>query len=299
MPGQFPDPLIDPNYAMYATFQRVPGSYIPPQNGYFPPQAYYNHTYQTTPVPPPYFQAPPAPHQRYAYGASFQYPYSPPYSPYQNHFPIPKNDPNTPQPTNQPFQNDFNHPHPHPTPTPTQPLLQLTYEKLPQKDLHHPLDLPVLPEGWDWRLDNANRIFYVDTYAHGHEKRCFWKPPIEEPEEEEDGSCLPPGWERTCTIYGRVFWTHVRSRIVSYEFPGSCPQFKYSSVGELYLGEDVEREGVQWRHWSSVDLGLFWVDDSEVACRISRDVWQDGISDEAVKARGSCGGGIVNSGNGS
>ena len=40
-------------------------------------------------------------------------------------------------------------------------------------------------------------------------------------------------------------------------------------------------------------IGLFVLDESEVACRISREGLWEGISDEAVGVRGSCGGGIL------
>jgi hypothetical protein len=54
------------------------------------------------------------------------------------------------------------------------------------------------------------------------------------------------------------------------------------------FGGDGNGDGevLQWRHWSCVDLGRFVLDDSEVACRITRGVWHEGISDEAVRARG-------------
>ncbi|KAJ6071666.1 hypothetical protein N7499_009680 [Penicillium canescens] len=278
IPGQVPGMPVHTNHPMYTGFQPIPNPYISSQNGYPPPQAYYAYAYQNTPMS--YFQPPPL-HQGYTYGASFTYPYPP----YPNQYPNHENNTTTPQPTNQHFPHNFPFDPNKTQANQHQPVLQLTWEKVPQKDLHPLIHLPTLPEGWDWRLDKINRLFYVDTYAHGQEKRCFWKPPIEEPHEEESRNM--PGWERTCTIYGRVFWTHVQSKIVSYEFPGSCRQFKHSSAGELHLGSNgFDAESLRWRHWSSVDLGLFVLDDSEVACRISRKVWREGISDEAVGVRG-------------
>ncbi|OQD85788.1 hypothetical protein PENANT_c009G07303 [Penicillium antarcticum] len=240
-PGQFPGTPIDPRYPKY-TFQPTPNPYITPPNGY-PPPGYYTHTYQTTPMPMPYFQTPPPP--SYAYGASFQYPQQ--YAPYQPQYQYHTHDnttTSTPEPTPQAFppnsNSNFNFNSNQVNPKANQPLLQLTYEKLPPQDLHPLNDLPTLPEGWDWRIDNKNRLFYVDTYVDGPQKRCFWKPPIQEPDEE----ILPvPGWERTVTLYGRIFWTHTRSKIVSYEFPLSCSQFRHTPTWELYLGLEVDTAG--------------------------------------------------------
>ncbi|KAL1980420.1 hypothetical protein VTN96DRAFT_4178 [Rasamsonia emersonii] len=43
----------------------------------------------------------------------------------------------------------------------------ITWEKLPESELHPLNEKQKLPEGWDWRIDENNRLFYVDTYARG------------------------------------------------------------------------------------------------------------------------------------
>lgn len=96
----------------------------------------------------------------------------------------------------------------------------ITWKKLPGSELHPLHQKPKLPEGWDW------------TYARGkEEKRCFWKPPKEE---KDSGHILPPGWDRHCTIFGRIYWKHRASKLVSYEHPALCRQFMHLD-GELLL----------------------------------------------------------------
>ena len=132
-----------------------------------------------------------------------------------------------------------------------------------------------IPEGWDWRFDGP-RIFYVDKHARGNEKRCFRYPP----EEEDDSFCEIPGWEKVSNLFGRIFWRHQKSNLRSYQFPGICPQIKYTAGGELY----VEQDGVQ--HWCKDDLRHLILDDADVACQITHAVWRHGLSDEALGVRG-------------
>lgn len=125
---------------------------------------------------------------------------------------------------------------------------RLTWEKLHPSELHPLKEIPKLPEGWDWRIDEQNRLFYVDTYAHGIEQRCFWEPPREEVEVRE-----APGWNRVCTLFGRVYWEDRENQeIISYTYPGD-------------------------NHITP---------NCQIACLISSDVWNNGISDEAVAVRG-------------
>jgi hypothetical protein len=135
---------------------------------------------------------------------------------------------------------------------------------------------PTLPEGWDLRIDDQNRFFYVDTYARGKEKRCFWHPP----KEEEDHDDIP-GWKRVCTVFGRVYWVHDKSKIISYENPRYALRLRHKPSGKLSVWFQSS-----WWDRRSVDLTKFCLDDSEVACQISKSVWRKGISKRAVILRG-------------
>ncbi|KAJ5621450.1 hypothetical protein N7528_006233 [Penicillium herquei] len=227
------------------------------QQGYAPqtPFANGNRAYQTPPPQPSYAQP---------------YPY--------------------PQAQQQPQPQPYAYPQPQPQPGPTYtPAYEgtkdgdyssskteaITWRALSKEEKHPIENIPVLPEGWDWRIDDRNRLFYVDTYAKGKEKRCFWHPP----EEEHDDHSDLPGWERVCTIFGRVYWLHKKSRIISYRFPILCGQLELRN-GELYVFQDG------WKHWRKADLGTFKLNDDDVRCQITHDVWEKGLSDEAVAVRG-------------
>ncbi|KAI9792107.1 MAG: hypothetical protein M1816_003089 [Peltula sp. TS41687] len=161
------------------------------------------------------------------------------------------------------------------------PRRTIKWEELPRSELHPIHQKPELPEGWDWRIDDKNRLFYVDTYARGSEKRCFWKPPKEEVDLRD-----VPGWDRICTVFGRVYWVHRESKIISYEHPDVCKQFAHAYPnGTLYLRQGSWEWGFVL--WSEPNYEPFVLDDTGVACQISHSVWQNGLSDEAVEKRGA------------
>ncbi|KAJ6014793.1 hypothetical protein N7540_009384 [Penicillium herquei] len=151
----------------------------------------------------------------------------------------------------------------------------ITWRALSKEERHPIENIPVLPEGWDWRIDDRNRLFYVDTYAKGKEKRCFWHPP----EEEEDDYFDLSGWERVCTVFGRIYWLHKESRIISYRFPIRCEQLSLEN-GELYVLQNG------WKHWREANLSIFKLNDNYVHCQITHEVWEKGLSDEAIAVRG-------------
>ncbi|KKA16381.1 hypothetical protein T310_10029 [Rasamsonia emersonii CBS 393.64] len=128
----------------------------------------------------------------------------------------------------------------------------ITWEKLPESELHPLNEKQKLPEGWDWRIDENNRLFYVDTH---------------------------------CTIFGRIFWKHRASKIVSYKHPALCRQFMHKR-GELFLLRQNEGGRRVFTKWTPADSTEYRIDDEEVACQIESSVWKDGLSDEAVKVRG-------------
>ncbi|KAL4880795.1 hypothetical protein BJY04DRAFT_190824 [Aspergillus karnatakaensis] len=156
----------------------------------------------------------------------------------------------------------------------------LEWKKMPDRKLYPLAEAPALPEGWDWRIDGQNRLFYVDTYARGYEKRCFWQPPRQEDMVHRP---LPIGWERVCTLFGRIYWVHRMSQIISYEHPGVSRQMCHDDNGCLLL-LDAKRNILQ--PWNKIDLQSFVLDDEDVACQIVSSVWHTGLSDEAVKVRG-------------
>lgn len=166
---------------------------------------------------------------------------------------------------------------PPPPPLANENPLQITWEQLPPSELHPPMERHVVPEGWRYRLDDKNRLFFIDVYARGKEKRCFWHLPKEEVELE-----AKPDWDRVCNVYGRVHWVHRASKIVSYEHPAESAQIAYNINGQLLLRQP---DGTFW-YWEHVDAKKFKLDDEDAACQISSSVWKDGISDEAVKVRG-------------
>ncbi|KAF9893543.1 E3 ubiquitin- protein ligase [Aspergillus nanangensis] len=188
--------------------------------------------------------------------------------------------PPNPHPNSTPSYNHTQYPQPLPNaPRTTHEPKQLTWRRTPPNELHPLNHKPHLPEGWDWRLDNQNRLFYVDTYARGAEKRCFWHPP-----KEEENSPPAPGWERVVNVFGRIYWRHRASDMLSYTHPARCGQFRHGAYGVLYLRDTPGSR--PWRDWKVVNLGDFKLDDEGVECQIERGVWREGISDEAVRARG-------------
>lgn len=220
----------------------------------------------------------------YAYPTYPAYPQPPrsnPYTPSSTPFPPTRKQQ---QPTQNYFQGEAR-----PRPSETTPQQRpessssdrrlLTWENIPETSLHPLRNKPILPEGWDWRLDQQNRLFYVDTYAHGTEKRCFWLPPV--PEENVPDI---PGWEKIYTLYGRIYWVHRSSKIVSYQYPGHCYQLAHTATGELFLLVDASLR--KFEHWSKVELGCFQIDDLDVACQIETNVWESGISEQAASKRG-------------
>jgi hypothetical protein len=149
---------------------------------------------------------------------------------------------------------------------------------------------PILPEGWDWRVE-GNQPFYIDTYAHDPERRCFSQPPIQQ---HEDSSISPGfsrrcGWERVCTVFGRIYWKHEESNHITYVNPWIYP---YPRVrrGQLWVELDGGVEckaskynGLAIEEVNGIKMVVF---ESQDRCEIETATWDKGISDEAVYQRG-------------
>ncbi len=163
----------------------------------------------------------------------------------------------------------------------------LEWEKLPRWKLHPLSEIPVLPEGWDWRIDDQNRLFYVDTYARGKEKRCFWHPPQREAELDP-----LPGWRRVCNLFGRVHWVHEESKVISYKHPHMLNPIHYQDNGIFIMPTRrfICREDGTVSYTEYWDRFISWwrepIDDADIACNIEPKVWENGLSDEAVAVRG-------------
>lgn len=131
----------------------------------------------------------------------------------------------------------------------------ITWTELPQSELYPLRTIPVLPEGWDWRIDQQNRLFYVDTYARGKERRCFWQPPKPEGAIREARD-----WKRVCNLFGRVYWVPLWNK-----------RMKASYIHPLdkkhYYGHPDE-------------------EDEPGYCYMSNEVWRNGISEKAAAVRG-------------
>ncbi|KAJ5779257.1 hypothetical protein N7457_006977 [Penicillium paradoxum] len=153
--------------------------------------------------------------------------------------------------------------------------LQIEWKSLQKWELLATIEfesrLCVLPEGWV-RRSYRNHVFYLDTYAQGKEKRCFWLPPTEE----DDSVYELPGWEKISNTFGRISWLHRDSQVVSYSFPGDCNQFKYTASGDLY----VQQYGV--RYESKNDFRDLKLNDIGVSCQLTHQVWKAGGSTHQV-----------------
>jgi hypothetical protein len=96
--------------------------------------------------------------------------------------------------------------------------------------------------------------------------------------EKSDVSGFHP--KRKTNIFGRISWVHRNSGLRSYRFPGTCKDFKYTANGDLY----VEQNGVRYRSdWGFSRLQL---NDLGVACQITHEGWNNGLSNEAAAVRG-------------
>ena len=157
------------------------------------------------------------------------------------------------------------------------------WRDLRRTELHPPMDLkPTLPEGWDFRLDPENRVFYVNTYARGNEKRCFWNAPVKAGR--ADFAKCPKAWQKICNIFGRIYWLHEKSGIMSYKHPDLVEDFWHNPQdGELYIRD---KESKRFNHWFTLRKLDHSIDDTDVIPRIHPDVWEHGISDEATEMRG-------------
>lgn len=164
------------------------------------------------------------------------------------------------------------------------PRLQLLEWRSPRRtELHPPMDRkPTLPEGWDFRLDSENRVFYVDTYARGNEKRCFWNAPVKA-ERTYFAKC-PKAWQKICNIFGRIYWLHKESGIISYKHPGLVENFWHNPRDqELYIRD---KKSNQFKFWRALTKSDYSIDDTDVIPQIHPIVWEYGISDEAAEVRG-------------
>uniref|UniRef100_A0AAY4EUP5 E3 ubiquitin-protein ligase n=1 Tax=Denticeps clupeoides TaxID=299321 RepID=A0AAY4EUP5_9TELE len=68
-----------------------------------------------------------------------------------------------------------------------------------------PINTGPLPPGWEQRVDQSGRVYYVDHI----EKRTTWERP----------ESLPPGWERRVDPMGRVYYVDHISRTTTWQRP--------------------------------------------------------------------------------
>ncbi|KAL2090581.1 hypothetical protein ACEWY4_012844 [Coilia grayii] len=68
-----------------------------------------------------------------------------------------------------------------------------------------PINTGPLPPGWEQRVDQSGRVYYVDHL----EKRTTWERP----------DPLPPGWERRADPLGRVYYVDHISRTTTWQRP--------------------------------------------------------------------------------
>ena len=159
---------------------------------------------------------------------------------------------------------------------------RIEYKALPTSQFYPIKSTPILPEGWDWWVDEENRVFYIDMCSGHDAKRCFWEPPIPE---QLPGKVPPIGWSRVETLAGRVSWLHIASGLRSYVFPTHNPyiRFRWNGFTEMILLKGAE-SFVDLAYVSKQDRVL---EDEGVACQITRKVWDTGLSEEVRACLGS------------
>ncbi|XP_070600965.1 E3 ubiquitin-protein ligase Itchy homolog isoform X2 [Erythrolamprus reginae] len=94
---------------------------------------------------------------------------------------------------------------PAPSPIDTPPICRQVQPATPISQPHPTVSQGPLPPGWEQRLDQHGRVYYVDHV----EKRTTWDRP--EP--------LPPGWERRVDNMGRIYYVDHFTRTTTWQRP--------------------------------------------------------------------------------
>lgn len=161
----------------------------------------------------------------------------------------------------------------------------ITYKKLPLSELYPMKSLPCLPEGWDFRINHRNRLFYIDGYALVGEKKCFWEPPIQELFPNEPTAT---GWTRIETLFGRVYWRDDEFGLVSYEHPkkSRAITWKDDTTWEVRYRSQGNKD-YAFEPWNEQPTARpFRLCDEGIACQMTVKVWKDGLSALAIEQRG-------------
>ncbi|XP_048354552.1 E3 ubiquitin-protein ligase Itchy homolog [Sphaerodactylus townsendi] len=87
----------------------------------------------------------------------------------------------------------------------TPPISRQVQPVTPTSQSHHAVPQGPLPPGWEQRVDQHGRVYYVDHV----EKRTTWDRP--EP--------LPPGWERRVDNMGRIYYVDHFTRTTTWQRP--------------------------------------------------------------------------------
>ncbi|KAJ6661093.1 hypothetical protein lerEdw1_016894, partial [Lerista edwardsae] len=87
----------------------------------------------------------------------------------------------------------------------TPPVSRQVQPVTPASQPHHTVSQGPLPPGWEQRMDQHGRVYYVDHV----EKRTTWDRP--EP--------LPPGWERRVDNMGRIYYVDHFTRTTTWQRP--------------------------------------------------------------------------------
>ncbi|XP_007435171.2 E3 ubiquitin-protein ligase Itchy isoform X1 [Python bivittatus] len=90
-------------------------------------------------------------------------------------------------------------------PLATPPICRQVQPATPISQPHHTVSQGPLPPGWEQRVDQHGRVYYVDHV----EKRTTWDRP--EP--------LPPGWERRVDNMGRIYYVDHFTRTTTWQRP--------------------------------------------------------------------------------
>jgi hypothetical protein len=164
----------------------------------------------------------------------------------------------------------------------------ITWPPFSKSELYPIHELPCLPEGWELYIDPHLLVIYIDTYAERGMKKCFWTPPIKELYPFER---TPHGWEKIVTLFGRVYWVDTTYGLISYEHPLKTPAIIWDNPFEWRVWEGAQGNAdyipALWsRPLDRRRKGNLRLSDRLIPCQLTAEVWDNGLSDEAVAKRG-------------
>jgi hypothetical protein len=164
----------------------------------------------------------------------------------------------------------------------------ITWPPFSKSELYPIYELPCLPEGWELYIDPHLHVIYIDTYAERGMKKCFWTPPIKELYPFER---TPHGWEKIVTLFGRVYWVDTTYGLISYEHPLKTPAIIWDDSFKWRVWEGAQGNAdyisAPWsRPLDRRRKGTLRLSDRRIPCQLTAEVWDDGLSDEAVAKRG-------------